>query len=78
MLVLTRKTDDSIHIGDDIVVTVLDVDGRAVKIGIDAPKKITILRGEVKRQIEEENIIAASKSRHRSSLKHLRSFMDNS
>jgi carbon storage regulator len=47
MLVLSRRTNESIHIGDEIYITVLGVDGDKVKIGISAPRKVTILRGEI-------------------------------
>ncbi len=61
MLVLTRRTGEKIKIGDNIVVTVLSVEGGIVKIGIDAPRKINILRMEVLEQIQKENIDAAAK-----------------
>jgi carbon storage regulator CsrA len=47
MLVLTRKTDQKIQIGDDITVTVIQVKGRYVRLGIDAPANIRILRTEL-------------------------------
>jgi carbon storage regulator len=47
MLVLTRKVGEKIHIGDGITVTVLDVKGARVRIGIDAPGDIRIVRGEL-------------------------------
>ena len=47
MLLLTRKPGEVIHIGDDIVVTVTRVDGYQVRIGIDAPDDVIILRGEL-------------------------------
>lgn len=58
MLVLTRKTDESIVIGDDIVIKVVEVSGKAVKIGIDAPKEVTVYRHEVYEAIKEENMQA--------------------
>ncbi len=48
MLVLTRKTEQKIQIGDQITITILQVKGQAVKIGIQAPKDIRVLRSEVK------------------------------
>ncbi len=47
MLVLTRRIDEMINIGDAIVVTVLGIDGDKVKLGIKAPREIPILRNEV-------------------------------
>ncbi len=59
MLVLTRKAGEKIKIGDNIVISVLKCEGNIVKIGIDAPKEVTILRMEVLEQVENENIAAA-------------------
>lgn len=59
MLVLTRKIDEKILIGDDIVITVLESRGDVVRIGIEAPRGITIQREEVVRAISEANIAAA-------------------
>jgi carbon storage regulator len=47
MLVLSRKRDESIIIGDDVVITIVDVKGEQVKIGISAPKSVSIHRKEV-------------------------------
>lgn len=52
MLVLTRKSGESIHIGDDVVIKVSEVSGNRVKICIDAPKVLRILRGEVAEELE--------------------------
>lgn len=56
MLVLTRKFDESIHIGDDVVITVLEVRGDSVKIGIDAPRGVKIQRGEILEAVSEANL----------------------
>ena len=71
MLVLSRKPGERIHIGSDIVVTVLDVSGKLVRIGIDAPESVNILRAELKEQIEHENKLAAAKSRYQEHLTEL-------
>lgn len=59
MLVLTRKLDESIMIGDDIKITVVGVRGDQVKLGIEAPRHIPVHREEIYREIQEENRRAA-------------------
>lgn len=59
MLVLTRKTNQSIQIGDDIELKVLGIDGDQVKLGIEAPKHVDIHRKEIYIAIQEENRKAA-------------------
>ena len=54
MLVLTRKTNQSIMIGDDIEITVLSVSGDKVRIGIEAPRDISVFRREVIDNAEAE------------------------
>jgi carbon storage regulator len=54
MLVLTRKVDESLTIGDSIVITVLGIEGEKVKIGISAPREMVILRQEVFQAIQEQ------------------------
>ena len=60
MLALSRKMNESIIIGNDIQVTILEVKGDQVKIGINAPKSIPVYREEVYAQIKEANKEAAS------------------
>jgi len=60
MLVLTRKVEQSIKIGDDIEITILAIDEDKVSIGIAAPKSTPIYRKEIYEQIQEANIQAAS------------------
>ena len=59
MLVLTRKSGESIKIGEDIDITIIKVEGGQVKLGIAAPKNVTIYRTEVYERIMEENRRAA-------------------
>lgn len=58
MLVLTRKTGQSIRIGDNILIKIVDVDGSQVKIGIEAPKNLAIFREELYERLRESNIEA--------------------
>ena len=59
MLVLSRQRDESIIIGDNIVVTIVDVRGDKVKLGIDAPQDVSVHRREVYEAIQRENQLAA-------------------
>jgi carbon storage regulator len=60
MLVLTRKLGEKILIGDDIVITVLDVRGDSIRLGVDAPRGISIQRAEILSAVIEANIEANS------------------
>ena len=62
MLILTRKSGESITIGDDVKLTVVEVKGKQVRIGIDAPRSYMIHREEVYLSIQEENSRAAKES----------------
>lgn len=62
MLVLTRRPGESVMIGDDVVVTVLDVRGDVVRVGIKAPRSIQVHREEVYRELQKVNREAASPS----------------
>ena len=62
MLILTRKSGESITIGDDVKITVIEVKGKQVRIGIDAPRNYIIHREEVYIRIQEENKRAAEKT----------------
>jgi len=59
MLVLTRKSGEGIIIGDDIKITVVELKGGGVRIGIDAPREMKIHRQEVFDRIKQENKEAA-------------------
>ena len=54
MLVLSRKKTQRLKLGSDIVVTVIDVSGEKVRLGIDAPKEVTILREELELRDNQE------------------------
>ena len=59
MLVLSRQRDESIIIGDNIVITVVDVRGDKVRLGIEAPREVSVHRREVYEAIQRENQQAA-------------------
>jgi carbon storage regulator len=59
MLVLSRQRDESIIIGDNIVVTIVDIRGDKVRLGIDAPTEIPVHRQEVYEAIQRENLKAS-------------------
>ncbi|RMF60353.1 MAG: carbon storage regulator [Calditrichaeota bacterium] len=59
MLVLTRRLGEAINIGDDIKVTIVEIDGKQVKLGIEAPRDIMVFREEVYERIKQENLRAA-------------------
>ena len=59
MLVLTRKINQSITIGDDIQIIVVEIKGDQVKLGIKAPKAVRVFRGEIYEEIQNENIEAS-------------------
>jgi carbon storage regulator len=59
MLVLSRQRDESIMIGDNIVVTIVDIRGDKVRLGINAPTEIPVHRQEVYEAIQRENVRAS-------------------
>lgn len=69
MLVLTRKTDETIKIGEDVEITVIRVRGNSVRIGIKAPKEIRVTRGELdskpRRPISDASIKTDQPPEHR-------------
>ncbi len=60
MLILSRKIDEKIRIGEDIIITLIDVHGDQVKIGVEAPKEVKVFRQEVFDAIQNENKAAAA------------------
>ena len=63
MLILTRKTDETIQIGDDVVITVVRVKGNSVRIGIEAPKGVRVVRSEL---LENETPVESKKPQEES------------
>lgn len=68
MLVLTRRPGESIVIGNDVVVTVLEVRGDQVRVGIGAPRSVQVHREEVYREVERENTTAVASASRASAL----------
>lgn len=60
MLVLTRKAGESVMIGDDVVITVLEARGDVIRLGIQAPRDVQVHREEVYRELRDVNREAAS------------------
>ena len=58
MLVLTRRPGESIVVGENIVVTVIEIKGGQVRIGIDAPREVDVYREEIYEQVRQENLSA--------------------
>src|SRR5690606_24540256 len=63
MLVLSRQRDESIIIGDDIVITIVDIRGDKVRLGIEAPTQIPVHRREVYEAIQREQQVARGGNR---------------
>ena len=68
MLVLSRQRDESIIIGDHIVITVVDIRGDKVRLGIEAPKDIPVHRQEVYEAIQRENALKTEASKELSAV----------
>lgn len=60
MLILARRTDEKIRIGENIVITIIEIHGDQVKIGVEAPKTVKVFRQEVFEEIQKENKAAAA------------------
>ncbi|HEJ6213558.1 TPA: carbon storage regulator CsrA [Pseudomonas aeruginosa] len=54
MLILTRRVGETLMVGDDVTVTVLGVKGNQVRIGVNAPKEVAVLREEIYQRIQKE------------------------
>jgi carbon storage regulator len=65
MLVLTRKSNQSIMIGDDVEVSVLSIMGEKVRIGIQAPRDVPVFRKEVYLEIQQEQVAAPAEGSRR-------------
>lgn len=68
MLILTRKPGESLYIGDKVKVTIVEIKGNQIRVGIDAPQELRIYREEIYLQILEENKSAAAAVAHEGGL----------
>ncbi len=75
MLVLARKLNESIMIGDDIEIVIVDIKGDQIKLGIKAPKKIAVHRKEIYEEIQLENIAALGSKIKPDELKNITDFI---
>ena len=62
MLVLSRKLKEEIYLGNDVSIKIVEITKNGIKLGIDAPKDMIILRGELKKRIEDSNKKAINNS----------------
>jgi carbon storage regulator len=60
MLILSRRPGESLTIGDNITVTVVSINGNQIRLGIDAPRDVRVLRDEIYKAIRDENKAAAA------------------
>lgn len=68
MLVLTRKAGESIVIGNEVVITVLEIRGGQIRLGVDAPRNLAVHRAEVYQQVMAENQAAVASVDRRSTI----------
>ena len=71
MLALSRRLNESVVIGNDIEISILEIKGDQVKIGINAPKNVPIFRKEIFLQIQEENKNAVAQEQSREAIEQL-------
>ncbi|TGE32592.1 carbon storage regulator CsrA [Desulfosporosinus sp. Sb-LF] len=72
MLVLARKLNEKIRLGEDIEITIVAISGDTVRIGIDAPRDLKILRNEIYEEIQRQNREAVAGEEHGQSLQLLK------
>lgn len=77
MLVLTRKKEETIRIGDDITIKIIDIDNRQVKLGIEAPKHIAVNREEIYERIQAENRAASKATQKCDGLQQIAGLLKN-
>jgi carbon storage regulator len=65
MLILSRRLGECVTIGNDIVIKVIEISGNQIRLGIDAPREVRVLREEIYKAMREENRAAAAASDNR-------------
>lgn len=62
MLILTRRVGESIIVGDNVTITVLGIKGNQIRLGVNAPKEVSVHREEIYQRIKQEQKVAGSES----------------
>jgi carbon storage regulator len=75
MLVLTRRLGETIVIGDDIVIKIVDIHGKQIRVGIEAPTEVSVYRGEIYDRIMLENKAAAQAASNLEAIAELKSLI---
>jgi carbon storage regulator len=75
MLVLTRRLGETIVIGDDIVIKIVDIHGKQIRVGIEAPTEVSVYRGEIYDRIMLENKAAAQAGNNHEALTELKTLL---
>jgi carbon storage regulator len=75
MLVLTRRLGETIVIGDDIVIKIVDIHGKQIRVGIEAPTEVSVYRGEIYDRIMLENKAAAQAATNHEAIAELKNLI---
>jgi carbon storage regulator len=75
MLVLTRRLGETIVIGDDIIIKIVDIHGKQIRVGIEAPTEVSVYRGEIYDRIMLENKAAAQAASNIDAMKDLKQLL---
>ncbi len=76
MLVLTRRLGETIVIGDDIVIKIVDIHGKQIRVGIEAPTEVSVYRGEIYDRIMLENKAAAQAASNLEAMTELKNLIE--